>query len=297
MGTPTSSKPLVTIGLPVFNSARYVAQSIESLLDQTYRDFELIISDNASTDDTARICQHYASLDRRVRYTRNDVNIGNPRNFNRIATLTTTPFLKWSTADDYWAPTFLERAMEVMLGDDSIVLCYPQATLVDAAGANPTPYDDVLHLVDNDPAERFIRLLTTIRLAHQHLGIIRMAQLRRIALLGTHVASDINLLAELTLYGKFFELPERLFFRRFHKDSGSWKRGDKEHEARRYHAAGKKAVWLKWPRHLGLISAVKRSDLPLGSKVRLYRFLSRQMVWDRGILGAELGAYLKTVLR
>lgn len=294
MGTPTSSKRLVTIGLPVFNSARYVAQSIESLLDQTYRDFELIISDNASTDETSRICQHYASIDRRIRYTRNDANIGNPRNFNRIAKLTTTPFLKWSTADDYWAPTFLERGMEIMLRDDSVALCYPQATLVDAEGANPTPYDDVLHLMEEDPAARFVRLLTTIKLAHQHLGIIRMEKLRRTRLLDKHVGSDINLLAELALYGKFFELPARLFFRRFHKDSGSWKRGDKEHEAHRYHAAGTKRIWSKWPQHFGFFSAVMRSDLPLQSKVRLFRFLSRRMIWDRGTLFNELTTYLRS---
>ena len=122
--------------------------------------------------------------------------------------------------------------------DATIALCYPQAVLVDANGRNPKDYDDVLHLVQEDPADRFVALLNKIKLAHQHLGLIRMAHLQRTQLLGSYMASDINLLAELSLYGKFHELPHRLFFRRFHQDSGSWKRGDAEHEERRYHAGG-----------------------------------------------------------
>src|SRR5262249_55497527 len=122
--------PLVTVGLPVYNSECYLEHSLKSLLAQTYYDFELIISDNASTDGTADICKRYAKHDSRIRYYRNETNIGLPSNFNRVFELTTTPYLKWSTADDYWAPTFLERALEIMERDPSIALCYPQAVLV-----------------------------------------------------------------------------------------------------------------------------------------------------------------------
>lgn len=284
-----TDSPIVTIGLPVYNSERYVEQSLKSLLAQTHRDFVLIISDNASTDGTAGICKRYAAADPRVRYHRNETNIGNPRNFNRIVELTSTQYLKWSTADDYWAPTFLERAIEIMERNPDVALCYPQAVLVDADGANPQPYDDVLNLVQEDPAERFLALIRTIKLAHQHLGVIRMSHLRRTRLLGTFVASDINLLAEISLYGKFVELPERLFFRRLHKDSGSWKRGDASHEAKRYYAAGAaRFQHAKWRSHLRFLSAVSRSPLPLRSRLKLYGELLRRMGWDRQELVREL---------
>jgi glycosyltransferase involved in cell wall biosynthesis len=288
---------LVTVGLPVYNSERYLRQSLDSLLAQTYRNFVLIISDNASTDNTAQICQQYAAADPRIEYSRNEANIGNPRNFNRVAQLAKTRYLKWSTADDFWEPSFLERALDVMERDPTIALCYPQAVLVDADGRNPRNYDDVLHLIQDDPADRFLMLLDKIKLAHQHLGLIRMSHLHRTQLLGTHVASDINLLAELSLYGKFFELPHRLFFRRFHKDSGSWKRGDAEHEARRYHASGTKAVgFSKWHRHRRFFSAVQRAPLPLQSKIRLYRYLCQHLIWDRRDLAAEVAHYVKLAL-
>ncbi len=183
---------LITVGLPVYNSERYLRQSLDSLLAQTFPHFVLIISDNASTDGTAQICQQYAAADSRIRYSRNEANIGNPRNFNRVAGLADTKYLKWSTADDFWEPSFLERALEVMERDATIALCYPQAVLVDANGRNAKDYDDVLHLVQEDPADRFVALLNNIKLAHQHLGLIRMAHLQRTQLLGSYVASDIN---------------------------------------------------------------------------------------------------------
>src|SRR5215831_532795 len=162
-----SSSPLVTIGLPVYDSERYIRQSLDSLLGQTYSDFVLVISDNASNDGTGDICRAYAAADSRVRYHRNPVNIGNPRNFNRVAELTETKYLKWSTSDDYWEPTFLERAMEIMERDPSIALCYPRAYLVDATGGNKDEYNDVLHLVQDDPVERYLALTQRIQLAHQ----------------------------------------------------------------------------------------------------------------------------------
>jgi GT2 family glycosyltransferase len=265
---------------------------LDSLLAQTYADFVLVISDNASNDGTSDICRAYAASDTRVRYYRNEVNIGNPRNFNRVAELTETKYLKWSTSDDYWEPTFLERATDVMERDASIALCYPQAYLVDARGGNRKEYNDVLHLVQDDPVERYIALTSRIKLVHQHLGLIRMSCLRQTHLLGRYVGSDMNLLAELTLYGKFYELPERLFNRRFHEDSGSWVRGDLAHEARRYHASNASRATLRWWKtHLRFLSGIRTSPLPLNSKVRLYRMHLRDMVRDRVKLVQELRHY------
>lgn len=293
-----TESPLVTIGLPVFNSERYLKQSLDSLLAQTYADFVLVISDNASTDATPLICQQYAGTDSRIKYLRNATNIGNPRNFNRVFEVTTTRYLKWSTADDFWEPSFLERALEVVERDSTVALCYPKAWLVDADGRNPTPYEDHLHLIQEDPVDRFLTLLESIELAHQHLGLIRTSHLRQTHLLGVHVGSDINLLAELILYGKFYELPERLFFRRFHETSGSWKRSDTQHVAKYYHGSGSKhPAMARWRRHMGFFAAVSSAPLQLRSRVTIYRRLLRGMIWDRRELIGELLASVRSISR
>lgn len=228
MSAPASPQPLVTIGVPVYNSERHLRQSLDSLLAQTYRDFVLVISDNASADGTADICQEYVRLDPRVRYFRNPVNIGMTGNFNRVFELTHTKYIKWSTADDFSAPEMLADALPIMEADPSIVVCYPKTVIVDGEGREQGFYDDRLHLMQDDPAERFLALLANIRLVHSHLGLLRADAVRRTRLYGRHVSADIGFLAEMSLYGKFFEVPKRQFYRRFHEDSSSWNRGDAE---------------------------------------------------------------------
>jgi glycosyltransferase involved in cell wall biosynthesis len=291
-----TTSPLVTIGLPVYNSERYLQQSLDSLLGQTYADFVLIISDNASTDGTAEICRRAAASDSRVRYHRNEVNIGNPGNFNHIFQLCTTKYLKWATSDDLWEPTFLERAIEVMERDDSIALCYPKSFVVEADNPEPKPYEDNLHLMQDDPADRFNTLIDSIGLAHQHLGVIRTSCLRQTHLLAAYPGSDINLLAELTLYGKYYELPERLFYRRFHPKSGSWQRTSEKHQREHYMAANSKRMpFLQWRQHLGFMSTVRSSPIPLRSKLRIYRRVLRNMRWNRDCLLREITEYARTI--
>ena len=79
----TADRPLVSIGMPVYNGERYLEKSLVALLDQDYGNFELIISDNASTDRTPEICRAFVAKDGRVSYSRNDTNIGAVKNFNR----------------------------------------------------------------------------------------------------------------------------------------------------------------------------------------------------------------------
>src|ERR1051325_8805772 len=141
-----ADNPPVTIGLPVYNSERFIAQSLDSLLAQTYGDFRIIISDNASTDGTPDLCNDYARRDKRVFYSRNAVNIGASPNFNRVFALSESPYFKWATADDYWAPSMLEKCVRILESAPTIALCYPKTTLVDAEGKNPQPYEDNLHL-------------------------------------------------------------------------------------------------------------------------------------------------------
>ncbi|MEM6891420.1 MAG: glycosyltransferase family 2 protein, partial [Pseudomonadota bacterium] len=79
--------PRLTIGLPVYNGANYLAEAVTSILSQDFEDFELIISDNASDDDTADICRDFAARDKRVRYERQVVNVGAAPNYNLLLPL------------------------------------------------------------------------------------------------------------------------------------------------------------------------------------------------------------------
>jgi len=109
-----SRKPRVSVGMPVYNCERYVAEAIESHLRQTYTDFELVITDNASTDRSEEICRAYASRDPRIKYHRNPENLGAGGNFRRCFELAQGDYFRWTPSDDVVGPELLELCVEVL---------------------------------------------------------------------------------------------------------------------------------------------------------------------------------------
>jgi glycosyltransferase involved in cell wall biosynthesis len=134
-------EPRIGIGLPVYNGERHIRQAIESHLSQTFGDFELVIADNQSTDGTETICRELAALDERVRYIRNEANLGGPGNFRRVFSHCRGEYHKWSTADDWHAPTFFAKAVEILDRDAETILVYPKTILVDETGNETGRYE------------------------------------------------------------------------------------------------------------------------------------------------------------
>ena len=106
--------PKVSIGLPVFNSELTVRKTIESLLSQSFADFELIISDNASTDCTQEICKEYANSDSRIKYIRQTKNLGLFENFKVVLDEACGEFFMWSAADDIRSSCFIEKNFQFL---------------------------------------------------------------------------------------------------------------------------------------------------------------------------------------
>lgn len=120
----------VSIGMPVYNGEPFLRETLDAILAQTFRDFELIISDNASTDATEQICREYAAQDKRISYSRNQQNIGASANFNRVFKLSSGEYFKWSAADDLHASDFLAKCVEILDRDRSVVLCHSQVQII-----------------------------------------------------------------------------------------------------------------------------------------------------------------------
>jgi len=115
----------VTIGLPVFNGEAFLRRAVDSILAQTYADFELLISDNCSTDGTAGICQSHLLAHQRVRYLRQPENIGAAKNYNKLVALSSSKYFKWAAHDDVMAPRFLEECLRALEQDPGVVLHFP----------------------------------------------------------------------------------------------------------------------------------------------------------------------------
>jgi glycosyltransferase involved in cell wall biosynthesis len=207
--------------MPVFNGEKYLHQSIESILQQTYYDFELIISDNGSIDHTQEICQKYAALDNRIRYYRNRNNIGGPRNYNKVFQLSSSEYFKWAAYDDVLAPEFLKKCINVLETDTSVVGCCCKTGRIDQNGNFLGYYNEGLlrRIGSSKPHERFRDLIGLYYTTTPFHGVYRSSMFGKSQLHGTYIGADRNLVAELSLMGPIFEISECLFFWREHPDS------------------------------------------------------------------------------
>jgi glycosyltransferase involved in cell wall biosynthesis len=258
-------------------------------LSQTFENFLLLISDNASTDRTGEICKRFASTDSRIRYQRNSTNIGMAANYNLLFEMSDSKYFRWATTDDYAGVEMLADAVEVMEADPTLVLSYPRAFFIDSEGREIGRWEDDLHLLQDDPVDRFRTVVRRIGRVHHHMGLMRSGFLRKTGLFSKHVSSDVGLIAELSLHGKFFQIPKYQFYRRMHEDSSSWSTTDEAHQARRYHASNVRRVSFNAFRfHWRFVEAVSRSPLGATDKARAYSFLLRGAWWDRKELGKEL---------
>ena len=234
----------IAIGLPVFNGEAYLPQALDSILSQTYADFDLIISDNASGDGTEGICRDYARRDSRIHYRRQAINVGAAANYNFVFQQCDSQYFKWAAHDDVLHPRFLEATVEALDSRSEIVLASPASALIDEAGelliSSPTrgevvdrsgvcwprlPEDNP-GLTASDPAVRFEAVMLKMVMAVEMFGLIRRSALMHTDLHGKFVGSDKVLLAQLAIAGPFWLGPEVLFYRRCHsKQFSSTKSG------------------------------------------------------------------------
>lgn len=212
-----SATPPVSIGLPVYNGERYLASALDSLVGQTFTDFELVIGDNGSTDATAEIAAAYAAADERVRLMTSDVNRGAAWNYNRVFHATRGALFRWAAYDDLMRPAYLERLVQ-LAGEapTETVLFQSRTTLIDEDGAEVGDWDDRFDLSTSRPGTRLAALVRHLVMSNLFFGLVRRSAMERTRLHGAYPSADYVFLAELALLGPFAIEPERLFLRRVH---------------------------------------------------------------------------------
>ena len=259
--------PLVSVGLPVYNGAMFLEESLSSLLAQDFGDFELIISDNASTDATESICRAAAARDRRIRYYRCERNQGAAWNYNRVFHLAKGRYFKWAADDDCCHERFLSACVEALDRDPGAVLCYPRTVVVDGQGQAIAVAERELDLNTEDAVVRFSRCLSPMGISRNPIfGLARRAALARTRLIGAYLASDRCLIAELSLLGRFLELPDRLLYRRKHERNVGTQASDMAFYDPRVRVRVVFPEWRVLKEHL---ATVARASLPTGMKFRL----------------------------
>jgi glycosyltransferase involved in cell wall biosynthesis len=287
VATTLDTSPEVSIGVPVYNGARFLRKSIDSLLGQTFGDFELILSDNASSDETQEICDAYVRADRRVRCFRQPRNLGATRNWNFVVQMATGKYFKWASANDYCEPHMLAECTAVLRQNADVVVCYGRTELIDDDGNALGLYEHDPEIMDGRPSHRFRRLLTELSLNNAQSGLIRISALRRTRLERFYPGGDQILMAELAMLGGYRLLPMVLLHRRMGKASTT--RFLSARELREFHDPQANARQLPaWRNHSDCIYSALRAPLGFWEKLSVLEVALRRSYWERGKLWQEL---------
>ena len=279
--------PKISIGLPVYNGENFLEEAINSILNQTFENFEIIISDNASTDRTKEICQQYGARDSRIRYYRNKENLGAAWNYNRVFELSRAPFFKWASHDDLCAPQFLQCCLAELEKDPDLVLCHPKAHIIDCEGHVQSIYTENIGIEMPSAHQRFFQLLETFGYYHgtQIFGLIRASVLKKTKLIRPYAHSDRVLLAELTLHGKFKEVPEFLFMRRIHPQVSQLANpSDRQFSIWFDPKNRKRASIPKLQRYLDYVRIISSCPLSFFEQFQCYLQLLRRLFISKGFL-------------
>jgi glycosyltransferase involved in cell wall biosynthesis len=212
----SGKKPRVSIAVPVYNGDNYLEYALETALAQTYSDFEIVISDNASTDGTEEICRRFVERDSRVHYYRSEVNHGVYWNFRRGLELSNGEYFMWLAHDDGLAPEFLERCVDALNAQPDAVLSYTKAIDIDEHGNHLELKEQVLNAESSKPRERFRHMNRLEHNCEAIFGLMRVSALENVRVFPDLADSDRVMLAELSLYGSYARVSDFLFLHREH---------------------------------------------------------------------------------
>lgn len=275
-------KVTVSLGMPVFNGEKYLRQSLDTVLAQSYGDFELVVSDNASTDATPDILRDYQRRDGRIRVLRQSTNVGVARNWNAAAREARGAYFKFVSSNDEYAPSLLADCVNVLERDPSIVLCYGRTRFINETGATMHVHDGDFDARSEVAVERYDVVVRSFTLGTAlQSGVVRVPALRRCGYLGNYMHSDRVLTAGLALSGKIVLLPQVHLLRRMGGAIATPQRTPLESERLFRPNARRASKFATLRLHAGYARTMITAPLPLAQKYRGMVSVLRYLYWDR----------------
>lgn len=269
--------PLVTIGMPIYNEARFLEGALNSLLSQDYGNIRILISDNASTDDTGDIGSRMAQADERVQYSRTDKNIGVAANFRRVLEMADGKYFMWAAGHDEWSSDLLKESVAALEASETASIAFAKSDWMNEAGERDDRDTDY---PDTSGMSLFSRFFTVFwGNMHPVLGLIRLENLQKTRSIQNFAGADLVLLSELILMGDFVLAPNAWWNRRDVRSKESHGERMKRYTNKEYGHANttldKRFPLLRLP--LALISTVWRARIPLLQRVGLLLALLPQL--------------------
>ncbi|MBB5872084.1 glycosyltransferase involved in cell wall biosynthesis [Allocatelliglobosispora scoriae] len=221
----------LAIGMPVYNRAAYLERTLACLRDQEYADIEVLIADNASTDDTFEVAKAAAKEDPRIRVIQHAENMGAIPNFNYVFHHTTAPYFAWLASDDMFDPRFFARMVAMLDARPDAVCAMSQVQLIDGDDQPIDGVDENVRSDDPDPAVRFADFAGWGHFCQFTFGVTRRSAMLQTGLMPKFWTGDRLYCAELALTGPMLRDQERLYFIRQHLDRATRAMGRKDNSA------------------------------------------------------------------
>lgn len=289
----TAAAPMLTVGMPTFNAQTTIGASIDSLLAQTFTDFELVISDNASTDGTWSVIEGYMRRDARVRGVRQPCNVGANANYSAVFNLARGRYFKWASSNDWCAPEFLRACVERLQGDPELVLVAPRTRLFETDRTHATDYAGDIACMQPSPSDRLIHAATQLALNNVMNGVVRYDALSQTRLIEHYPGADVVLVGHLALLGKIALLDEQLFYRRM--DAATATRMMSETAVLRHHYPSD--TWRSrlpaWRLSLGWLRVALAAPVAAVEKWRAIKWVFRMAYWNRAHMARDLRDLLR----
>jgi glycosyltransferase involved in cell wall biosynthesis len=273
--------PRITIGMPAYNAQEHIAHAIGSITSQTFQDFGLVVSDNASTDATREIVEALAARDDRIQYVRQPTNIGANGNYTFVAREARGEFFKWASSSDWCAPTFLEKCLSRIEVDRDAVIVTPRTRLFQNDLCAAWDYANDIAVVETSPAQRVVDLTSNLRLNNAMNGLIRTSALRRTRLIEPYYGADIVLMGHLAMLGKILLIDEPLFYRRLDPASSTALQDAEGVRKHHYPARSVRMLFQNTKHRIGWFRAAMAAPMPARERVRVLLHAARRMYWSR----------------
>ena len=287
-GISRDARPIVSIGMPAYNAEATIAAAIDSLLRQTYPHFELIISDNASSDRTWSIIEDYARRDDRIVALRQPHNVGANGNYSAVFRAARGQYFKWASSNDWCAPSFLEQCVAHLDAHRETVLVSPRTRLFEGSIERFSDYPHDVAFDESDAVERFVKVGRALMLNNVLNGLMRSKVLAQTRLIDHFPGADNVLVGHLALLGRIVLLDEPLFYRRM--DDGTATRLMSSEALHRHHYPVKtlRSLFPAWRFMGGLLRTAVSSGLTVGDTMRALRVVLRETYWRKAYLRRDV---------
>ena len=246
MSTKKRTTPLISIAAPIYNEERHIASALESLLNQTYSNIEILIFDNASTDSTGKICQQYAKKHKNIKYIVSDKNIGAAANYEKALSFASGEYFMWAGGHDLWSSNLVSECIASLQQKPNATLAFGSTYWVDENGELKNKYSGWADTQGLDAVSRFFIVL--LGNMHPVLGVIKLEPLKSIRFYKT-IGADLLILLQLVLKGDFLHATDASCYRReiVARSNENYQKRMKRYNSDAYNLTGKKSFTDKLP--------------------------------------------------